>query len=374
MPTNSPRQRARDDAQDTLLMSYRKHLLAAKGLSPATIRNYLQDLSPFYEYVAKEGIGIDDDTIRLKQFIVSEGNSDISQAYRRLVRDFVTWLVEGRKLKSGNRKNRTGHERGSVIRTLASLRSFMRFLIDRKQMPESPLWQARSTMMRRYTPRRTRRLPDIVSTTDAVKLIEAPSAVETTDPKRRAATLRDRALLELLYGSGLRVSELTGLNRRDVSAWSRTARVWGKGSKARMMPLGQPALDAISHYERDGRSALTNGASATKADSNEALFLNQRGGRLTARSVQSMIQRYAEQVGVRSDVHPHTLRHSFATHLLDGGADLRIVQVLLGHSTPSATQVYTHVSQAEARKVYLSAHPLANRKSHESADADDSTS
>ncbi|MDA1035514.1 MAG: tyrosine-type recombinase/integrase, partial [Chloroflexi bacterium] len=239
-------------------------------------------------------------------------------------------------------------------------------LIDRKRLPDSPLWQPRSTMMRRYSPRPTRRLPDIVSTTDAVKLVEAPSATETTDPKRHAAALRDRALLELLYGSGLRVSEVAGLNRRDVSVGSRTTRVWGKGSKARMMPLGKPALDAISHYEHDGRPTLVNGTSG------EALFLNQRGGRLTARSVQAMVQRYAEQVGIRAGVHPHTLRHSFATHLLDGGADLRIVQELLGHSTPSATQVYTHVSQAEARKVYLSAHPLANRKRDEAGGPADS--
>ena len=236
------------------------------------------------------------------------------------------------------------------------------FLIDRNQMPESPLWQARSTMMRQFTPRANRRLPDIVSTSDAKKLIEAPFATGITDPKRRAIALREQAILELLYGNGLRVSELIGLNRSDVSMTSRTARVWGKGSKARMLPLGKSALDAITRYQIDGRPILSTNQVSIDQPSDEALFLNYRGGRLTARSVQTMIQRYATQVGVRSDVHPHTLRHSFATHLLDGGADLRTVQELLGHSTPSATQVYTHVSQAEARKVYLAAHPLAKRK------------
>lgn len=370
----TPGEQANEPAHAPLLADYRRQLETGRGLSPATVRNYIADLSPFIDYLDSGGIQLGVNATGLRAFVMREGETRVGGEYRRLVRDYVSWLVEDRRLKSGRRVGRKGLERASVVRTLVALRSFVRFLIDRDRLPESPLWQARSTLMRRYTPRGSRRLPDIVSTTDAAKLVEAPSAEESTIPKRRAAALRDRALLELLYGSGLRVSELAGLNRRDVSAGSRTARVWGKGSKARMMPLGQPALDAIARYERDGRPILLSRASQTNAVSpglpggNDALFLNHRGGRLTARSVQAMIQRYAEQVGVRSDVHPHTLRHSFATHLLDGGADLRIVQELLGHSTPSATQVYTHVSQAEARKVYLSAHPLAKQKQNEADD------
>ena len=342
-------------AHASLLADYRRHLETGRGLSPTTLRNYLADLIPFIEYLDAQGIALGSDASGLRAFVLRAGDSNVGGEYRRLIRDYVSWLVEDRPLKSGRRSGSRGHARASVVRTLAALRSFARFLIDRGRLPDSPLWQPRSTLMRRFTPRPTRRLPDIVSTSDAVRLIEAPSATQTTVPKRRAAALRDRALLELLYGGGLRVSEVAGLNMRDLSIGSRTARVWGKGSKARMVPLGKPATDAIARYERDGRPTLT-----TKA-SDEALFLNQRGGRLTQRSVQAMVQRYAALAGIRAGVHPHTLRHSFATHLLDGGADLRIVQELLGHATPSATQVYTHVSQTEARRVYLSAHPLADR-------------
>ena len=241
-----------EPAHAPLLADYRRHLETGRGLSPATVRNYLADLAPFIEYLDVQGIALGANAGGLRAFVIRDGESQVGGEYRRLVRDYVSWLIEARALKSGRRAGSKGHERASVVRTLVALRSFARFLIDRKLLPDSPLWEPRSTMMRRFTPRATRRLPDIVSTTDAVRLVEAPSASEATDPKRRAAALRDRALLELLYGSGLRVSEVAGLNRRDVSVGSRTARVWGKGSKARMLPLGKPALDAISHYERDG--------------------------------------------------------------------------------------------------------------------------
>jgi site-specific recombinase XerD len=229
----------------------------------------------------------------------------------------------------------------------------MRYLIDRHKMPDAPLWQPGSSMMRRFTPKSTRRLPDIVSANDAVRLVEAPDPATAAGPKPRAATLRDKAILELLYGAGIRVSEASGLNVGDVALANRSARVRGKGSKARMVPLGRPAVDAISTYVQEARGLLASPISG------DALFLNQRGGRLTQRSLQLMVQHYATTAELRPGIHPHTLRHSFATHLLDGGADLRVVQELLGHSSPTATQVYTHVSQAEARKAYMSAHPLA---------------
>ncbi|MCH8200030.1 MAG: tyrosine-type recombinase/integrase [Chloroflexi bacterium] len=165
--------------------------------------------------------------------------------------------------------------------------------------------------------------------------------------------MRDAALLELLYGSGLRVSEAAGLDLDAVSLDRRTVRAFGKGSKTRVVPLGRASVRALRGYVREGRPALA------AASSGRALFLNRRGGRLTARSIQAIVRRHAAAAGLRDDVHTHTLRHSFATHLLDGGADLRVVQELLGHSTPAATQVYTHVSQAEARRVYLASHPLA---------------
>jgi site-specific recombinase XerD len=336
-----------------LLASYRRELETSRGLSPATVRNYLADLVPFFEYLENENVGFGRDGRELKRFVLRDGPPGVSATYRQLIRDYVSWLVEDRRVTSGRSAGQRGHARASVVRTLAALRGFMRYLIDHRKMPDAPLWQPRSSLMRRFTPKPTRRLPDIVSANDAVRLVEAPDPANANGPKPRAAALRDRAVLELLYGGGLRVSEVSGLNQRDVTLANRSARVWGKGSKARMVPLGGPAVDAVTAYLNDARKTLAD------ANSGEALFLNQRGGRLTPRSVQLMVQRYAASADLRPGVHPHTLRHSFATHLLDGGADLRVVQELLGHSTPSATQVYTHVSQTEARKAYMSAHPLA---------------
>jgi site-specific recombinase XerD len=338
-----------------LLASYRRQLETSRGLSPATVRNYLADLLPFFEYLANENVSFGRDARDLRAFVQHDGAAGVSVTYRQLIRDYVSWLVEDRRVTSGRNAGQRGHARASVVRTLAALRAFMRYLIDRHKMPDAPLWQSGSSMMRRFTPKPTRRLPDVISTREAVRLVEAPDPATTTGPKPHAAALRDRAVLELLYGGGLRVSEASGLNLGDVALASGSARVWGKGSKARMVPLGGPAIDAISAYVHEARSILAGPVAS------DALFLNQRGGRLTPRSVQMMVQRYAASANLRPGVHPHTLRHSFATHLLDGGADLRVVQELLGHSSPSATQVYTHISQAEARKAYMSAHPLAQK-------------
>ena len=354
MVSNSRRYDSSDRAHHApTLESYRRELETSRGLSPVTVRNYLDDLLPFFEYLAKEGIGFGLDAHNLKIFVQRQGSSGVSATYRQLIRDYVSWLVEDRPVTSGKHAGQRGHARTSVVRTLAALRIFMRYLIDRRKVPDSPIWQSGSSMMRRFTPKPTRRLPDIVSVNDAIRLVEAPDSAAATNPKQRAAAFRDRAMLEVLYCGGLRVSEISGLNRADITLANKSARVWGKGSKARIVPLGRPAVDAVQIYLQEARNQLSSSVSG------EALFLNQRGGRLTQRSVQVMVQRYAASADLRPGVHPHTLRHSFATHLLDGGADLRVVQELLGHSTPSATQVYTHVSQVEARKAYMSAHPLA---------------
>jgi site-specific recombinase XerD len=338
-----------------LLASYRRQLETSRGLSPATVRNYLADLLPFFEFLNHADIAFGRDARDLKAFVQRDATPGVNGAYRGLVRDYVSWLVEDKRATSGRTAGQRGLARASVVRTLVALRSFMRYLIDRHKLPDAPLWEPRSSMMRRFTPKPTRRLPDVVSTVDAVRLVEAPDPAAATGPKQRAAALRDHAVLELLYGGGLRVSEASGLNVGDVALANRSARVWGKGSKPRMIPLGGPAIDAIGTYLQEGRDIVVTPASGA------AMFLNQRGGRLTPRSIQVMVQRYAASADLRPGVHPHTLRHSFATHLLDGGADLRVVQELLGHSTPSATQVYTHVSQTEARKAYMSAHPLAQQ-------------
>ena len=337
-----------------LLDSYERHLRTRKAVSDLTVRNYIADLAPFCSYLDRQGVPLDDRTEALRKFVERSGLEHVGREYRALVRDYVSWLLERRKLTAGRRSGEHGHARGSVVRALAALRAFMRYLIDEKALPDAPLWAPRSNLMRRYTPKAARRLPDVLSARDAAALVEAPAhSANATSPERMALRLRDAALLELLYGGGLRVSESVGLDLGHISLADRTARLWGKGSKERMVPLGRGAIAALQRYLKESRFILA------RQSSGDAVFLNRLGGRLTIRSVQTIVRRYSLVAGLREGVHPHTLRHSFATHMLDGGADLRIVQDLLGHSSPSATQVYTHISQSEARRVYLAAHPLA---------------
>ena len=350
-----------------LFSDYRRHLDSSRGLSPATVRNYLADLAPFTEYLALQQLALDGSNASLRKFVERQGPQHVAGEYRSLVRDYVAWLLEQRRLGAGRRSGRLGHQRASVVRCLAALRSFIRYLVSEELMPDAPIWAASSTLMRRFAPKVARRLPDTLTATEAMHLVEARGLQPLARPARpghsdRQASLRlrDQAILEMLYSSGLRVSEAVGTHVSDLAFESRTVRVVGKGLKTRMVPVGRPALEALRAYLANGRPRLAQSASED-ATPEEPLFLNQHGRRLSARAVQDMVRRYALAAGLRDGVHPHTLRHSFATHLLDGGADLRIVQELLGHSTPSATQVYTHVSRAEARRVYLAAHPLARK-------------
>ncbi len=329
---------------EPLFEDYERQLQARRALSDATIRNYVADLRPFAEYLASQEIALGLSAGDLNAFVRRGGDAGVAREYRALVRDYIAWLLERRAVASGQAAGRRGHSRASVHRMLASLRSFVRYLIERGLLPDAPLWRPGSTLMRRITPKSSQRLPDLVSVQEAARLLEAPAKLGGDEQ------LRDAALLELLYGCGLRVSEAANLDRGHVSLSSRTVRVWGKGSKQRQTPIGSKAYAALSAY-----------IAATPDEPDDGpLFRNTRGARLSPRSVQRIVRRRAQEAGLRDDVHPHTLRHSYATHMLDGGADLRVVQELLGHSTPSATQVYTHVSQSEARRVYLQAHPLAN--------------
>jgi len=182
-----------------------------------------------------------------------------------------------------------------------------------------------------------------------VRLLEAPGL---STPQG----LRDRGLIELLYASGLRVSELVNLDMERVNFDTNEIRVWGKGSKERMVLMGKPAAEALKTYLSQGRPKLLGDKRSS------ALFVNRYGGRLIARRVQRLLQKYASLAGINKRVYPHLLRHTFATHLLDGGAGLRVVQELLGHASLSSTQIYTHVTKSQAKKVYLSAHPMAREK------------
>jgi len=290
------------------------YLRVERNASRYTVRNYGADLLGFFSFLRDEKI---------------ESLDDVD---KNTLRDYLWQLME------------RGFARTSIARKLSAVRSFYRYLQREDLVSVSPAASISS-------PKLDRRLPEFLSREESTRLVEAP---DVTTP----AGLRDRAFLELLYASGLRVSELVSLNIGQVNLESREIRVWGKGAKERIVLMGEPAARAVGAYLRDGRPRLVAGPT-------EAVFLNQDGGRLTVRSVQSFVRAYAALAGIEKDVHPHMVRHTFATHLLDGGADLRVVQELLGHASLSSTQIYTHVSKSQARKVYMAAHPLAREESAE---------
>ncbi|MFC1988212.1 tyrosine recombinase XerC, partial [Chloroflexota bacterium] len=266
-------------------------------------------------------------------FLSEKGVKTLEGADRHLLRDYLAYLA------------RQGLVKASIARRLSAIRSLYRYLVREEILPVNPMQETSS-------PKLDRRLPSFLTIEEVTRLLEA---ADLTTPQGQ----RDRAFMELLYASGLRVSELVSLDIEQVKLDDREIRVWGKGSKERMVLMGEPATAALIHYINNGRNELLGNKRGN------AVFLNRYGGRLTERSVQSILEEYAVKSGIGKRVYPHMLRHTFATHLLDGGADLRVVQELLGHVSLSSTQVYTHVSKSQAKKVYLAAHPLAQEDNNE---------
>jgi integrase/recombinase XerC len=285
-----------------------EYLKVERNASQYTVRNYEADLIGFFKFLQDENI------------------TSLDEVDKNVLRDYLYQLME------------SGFARTSIARKLSAVRSFYRYLQREELVTGSPAATISS-------PKLDRKLPEFLSQEETTRLVEAPDILAP-------AGQRDRAFLELLYASGLRVSELAGLNVDQINLETKEIRVWGKGSKERIVLIGEPAAQALSVYLKQGRPKLSRRGIP-------ALFLNQEGGRLTVRSVQNLVQSYAKQAGIDKDVHPHMVRHTFATHLLNGGADLRVVQELLGHASLSSTQIYTHVSKSQAKKVYLAAHPLA---------------
>ncbi|HET9326501.1 MAG TPA: tyrosine-type recombinase/integrase [Candidatus Eisenbacteria bacterium] len=232
--------------------------------------------------------------------------------------------------------HRTAHAASSAARALAAWRSFSRFCVRRGMLSDDP---ARKLPF----PRRPRRLPRTLPERDLTRALDGLSA---EDP----ASVRDRALIEMTYSSGLRLSELVGLNHGDVDAGAGLLRIRGKGRRERIVPVGKAALESLRRYL---------GEPVTRAGRDAPVFLNARGGRLSGRTVQRVVRHRLGQVAGGLGVTPHALRHSFASHLLDRGADLRAIQELLGHRSLSSTQIYTHVSRSRLRRAYEQAHPRA---------------
>lgn len=298
---------------------FMKHLKYERNASPHTLRNYESDLVQFYDYVAPP-----DEKGRRRSVNVR----DIDHL---TIREYMGKLYDLKKKKS------------SIHRKVASLRTFFGFLCREGVMEMNPAKLV-------ATPRVERTLPKHLTIEQMVRFIETPD-VETLLGKR------DRAMLELLYASGLRVSELVGLNMTDVDFTNLAVRVKGKGRKERIVPFGQHALKALQEY-LTVRGELLIEADEDKRDPS-ALFFNYQGTRINPRSVGRMVDKYVKMCADVHHISPHSLRHSFATHLLDAGADLRAIQEMLGHVRLSTTQKYTHVSTDKLMEVYDKAHPKA---------------
>ena len=259
----------------------------------------------------------------------------IVQADPLLIRAFLAYL------------DQFEYSAATMARKIATLRSFYKYLSRQGRVVSNPMSLIR-------TPKQAKRLPKTISAADVEKLLSAPDDRETLGA-------RDRAILETLYSTGIRVSELVELNRDDLDEIGEALKVRGKGKKERIVPLGSHALASMRHYrqllEVDRRFESVRQAALT--DESVPLFINKSGGRLSSRSVRRKLDKYLGEVGLDPSISPHTLRHSFATHLLDNGADLRSVQELLGHQSLNTTQIYTHLSTQRVRESYDQAHPRA---------------
>ena len=301
------------------LQQYTVYLQAERNASVHTLLNYRRDIEEFAAFCRDHGI------------------ESWEEVDRSTLRKWLTWLAN------------QGFVRASIARKVTEVRSFYRFMIREKILDFNPLLAVSA-------PKVPRRLPNFLSHQQVESLLSCP---DTSTPQGK----RDRAILELLYASGMRLSEVAGLNLSNINLNTREIRVWGKGAKERVVLMGQPAAQALRVYLSEGRPKLL------KSKETPALFLNKSGGRLSVRSIDDLLQRYSHQAGLPDKITPHVLRHTFATHMLEGGADLRVVQELLGHSRLATTQVYTHVTQSQARKVYFEAHPRAT--DHGDRDAGD---
>ncbi len=324
---------------DQALADFLRYLALERNASAHTVKSYREDLlqflfSPWSQNqsgVRSLESGVKSRTRATPDSRLQTPDSKLLQASQfstRVVRSYLAWLHEQK------------YARTTIARRLAAVRSFAKFLCRQGLLPSNPAEALRS-------PRLERKLPHFLTETDVTRLLEAPPA---HDP----LGVRDRAILEVLYSAGLRVSELTGLNVEDLDLDAGLATIRGKGKRERLALLGRPALKIVRRW-MEVRSQVLRAKGRTQA----AVFLNQRGARLTSRSVGRLLQKYLALAGLDPRTSPHTLRHSFATHLLDRGADIRSVQELLGHQSLSTTQVYTHVTATRLQESYQQAHPRA---------------
>ncbi len=294
---------------NNLIGEFMNYLSTERGLAMNTLESYGRDLRQYYEYLQ------------------SSGKDSVEKATRATVVAYLLFL------------QKQGKATATIARRLAALRSFYQFLLREKYVDKDPTANLES-------PKLEKRLPKVLTIKEVETLLKQPNP-------STAAGLRDKAMLELLYATGIRVSELISLNMDDISLDMGYIRCLGKGSKERIVPVGSVAVKCVADYLNSGRGRLV-------PDRDEqALFVNHHGKRLTRQGFWKIVKRYANDARISKEITPHTLRHSFATHLLENGADLRSVQEMLGHADISTTQIYTHITKGRLKEVYARTHPRA---------------
>lgn len=293
------------------LEDYLVFLKIERGLSANSIQSYQRDLKQYFNHLKKEQI------------------TDWDNVDRYLVLIFL------------QKQREKGKSENSIIRMVSSLRRYHQFLKQEKLVTEDP-------MLFIQTPKKAQTLPKIMSANEIILLIEAPDTSKTLG-------LRDRTILEVMYATGLRISELVNLEMKELHLSMALIQTIGKGDKERILPIGDEAISWLEKYIENGRPLLQKNSNEESA----YVFLNTRGKKLTRQGVWKKIKKIVKESGIKKNVTPHTLRHSFATHLLENGADLRIVQELLGHSDISTTQIYTHITKHRLKDVYSNYHPRA---------------
>ncbi|CAA9352879.1 MAG: Site-specific tyrosine recombinase XerD [uncultured Nocardioidaceae bacterium] len=316
MVSTSPTPSAGPSSLQRAVRTYLDHLVVERGLADNTLKSYRRDLRRYVGYLATEDV------------------DDVAGISEAAVAGFLMALREGDQ-------EHPPLSSGSAARTVVAVRGFHKFAVREGLALADPAAAVRP-------PAPAKRLPKALPLADIERILDAAGAPGT------APALRDRALLELLYATGARISEAVGLDLDDLDLDEGTVLLRGKGGKERIVPVGSYAREAVQAYLVRGRPALSSAGRGAPA-----VFLNVRGGRLSRQSAWSVLVKSADRAGVTADVSPHTLRHSFATHLLDGGADVRVVQELLGHASVTTTQVYTLVTVDNLREVYATAHPRA---------------
>jgi integrase/recombinase XerD len=316
----NPPETVADARFEALVLDFLAYLEFERGLARNTLDAYRTDLLQYGAFLAARDRSATD-----------AGRADIA--------DFLADLATGDPDGGPDGAGRPPSSPATISRKTACLRSFYRHLRREELVSEDPT----ATLS---PPQKSRKLPHVLSHSEVNKLLESTSG---SDP----IALRDRALLEVMYGCGLRASEAIGLDVGDVDLTHDYVRPHGKGSKERIVPLGREAARTIERYLRSGRPELV------RSEPQRKLFVNFRGGALSRQGLYKIIQRHAKQVGLDGKMSPHTLRHTFATHLLSGGCDLRSVQEMLGHADVATTQLYTHLSRERIKEVYFKAHPRA---------------